>query len=515
MTAAALAAALAVLAQAATPAPPAAPDARTFHGAPVAADEAAGLAHLRAAERAAAAPAPDRTAAAAAELDAALAALPRDTPLRWATQCLRASAGVGDEQAAGDECLRHYPDQPGVLMRRALAAFVTGESGTGATLVATVLRRHPEIGERLEPATTDGWLRQLDYDRLAGERAALVAALAGSRFGADDPGARSAVLREAALDRLATDDATGARTLADQVLDPADLLQMLVDRRYAALWPAVAAAAGPGLEGARERFVATARAAYEARPDAGRRRMLAGVLERTGHADEALAALRATLAEPAGPGRDDWYHASAAVRVPHLLARAGGGDADALLAPMRAELAGGTVADHPELGNVVPNLALAQIALGRPADALATLDRYPLGTVESPAAGAFVLAIRACALHRLGREAEAGPLLVEVAGAFASNAEANTIATNCAGDADARARAWIARVRDPGQRAVALVAMARARQPVDPTADPLDPGRDALRPVAARRDVAAAFAAFGRAPGPGYAAALGQWRARR
>lgn len=515
MTALALAAALAMLAQAATPAPPAATDARTFHGAPVAADEAAGLAHLRAAERAAAAPAPDG-AALAAELDAALAALPRDTPLRWATQCLRASAGVGDAQAAGDECLRHYPDQRGVLMRRALAAFDAGEPGTGATLVANALRGHPEIAERLEPSTTDGWLRQLDYAGLAGERSVLVAALAQSRFGASDPGARSTMLREAALDRLARGDATGAQALADQVIDPGDLLDMLVDRRYAALWPAVAASAGPGLEGARERFVATARAAYEAHPDAGRRRMLAGILDRTGHADEAIALLRATLAEPAGPGRDDWYRAAAAVRLPHLLARAGGSDADALLAPMRAELAGGgAVADHPELGNVVPNLALAQIALGRPADGLATLDRYPLGQVESPAAGAFVLAIRACALHRLGRDAEAAPLLAQVAGAFAGNAQANMIAVDCTGDADARARAWIARVGDPRLRGSALEAMARARLPVDPTADPLDVAPEPLRAVARRADVAAAFATFGRSPGPGYAAALGQWRGSR
>ncbi len=478
-----------------------------LRGLSVAADEGPAVAHLAAADVARA----DRRAA-VAQLDAALALLPHATPLRWATQCMRAAYAVTDAEAAGDECLRHFPDQPAVLAARANAAFEAGESGTGARLMATLLRAHPETGVRFPASAVDGWLRQLDYDRLAGERSALVAALAGSRYGATEPGARATVLREAALDRLGQNDPAAAQVLADQILDPGDLLKMLVDRRYAALWPAITASAGPGLEGARERFVAVSRAAYEARPDDSGRRMLAGVLERTGHADEALALLRSMLAQSGGDG---WYRASAAVRMSKLLAQAGGSDAEAVLAPMRAELADGADADHPERGNIVPNLALAQIALRRPTDAIATLDRYPLNKVESPAAGAFIIAIRACALHRLGRADDASPLVATVMGDYARNTVAGRIVIDCTGDSEARARAWIANVRDPRLRTDALLAMVRARQVADPTADPLDPNRDALHAIAGRADVAAAFATFGQMPGTDYAAAVAEWRRRR
>lgn len=483
-----------------------------FERAPPTPEERIALPHVADAVRAA------TPAARRASLDTALYLLPKPTRFRGAVQCVRGatllSADVVVNKASGsaaiDECYRLNPDVPLAQRMRADTAFLNGDYKTGATLLASAVRAEPRLAQGLKEDQLDSVFRQLGYAGANAERGALVVALAGTDAARDNPARYSGWVRADVLDRVEKGDLAGAGALLPYIVDPGDALTMIVDRRYEPLWPRIDEWAGGDLARQRDAMVLAARAAYASGPGLLRARGLADVLARTGHADEAVTVLAQAVAAFGAP-RDDYDYARGVVKLSGVTSAAGERDAKRILAPMRAALAGGMAG--PMLVNVVPNLAIDQIALGQPADAIATLDRYPVdaGRVEQPQAFGYFVAIRGCAQARLGHAAKAKAALAAVTRDYAANVGAVDLATGCIGD-DAQVLArWIARVDDPDTRSGALLAMYGARAGIDD--DPLSVTDASLRAISSRAAVTAKLARYGRAPAAGYLPAMRGWRA--
>jgi hypothetical protein len=482
-----------------------------FEAAPPAVEERVALPHVADALRA------ETTDQRTTSFDAALALLPRPTRFRGAVQCVRgymlmATNPVANKTAgtgAIDECYRLNPDVPLAQRMKADAAFWNDDITTGATLLASAIRREPRLAQGLEDEQLDAIFRHLQYSQAFDARRALVTALAGTDVARNDASRYSGWVRESVLERVGKGDLAGAGTLLPYVVDPSDGLMMLVDQRYAALWPRVEDWANGTLEVQREALVRATRASYEIDATLGRARGVAGVLGRTGHVDEGLALLERAIAAFGAP-RDDYDYARGVVRLANQRAEAGERNPERVLAPMRAALAGGITG--PMLVNVVPNMAITEIALGRPKDALATLDRYPSAPdkVETAAAYGYFVAIRGCALARLGRTKEARAALAEVQRSYAANVGSVDLAIGCIGN-DAQVLAhWLARVDDPETRGAALMAMTAARSGV--ADDPLSVTDARLKAISGRTEVTARLARYARPLPASYLPALNGWR---
>lgn len=450
--------------------------------------------------------------------DAAMALLPQPTRFRGAVQCVRgpmllsadAVANRREGLAAIDECYRLNPDAPLAQRTKADALFFTGDFPGGAALLGSAIRREPRLARGLKDERLDAMFRRLGYARAFAERRALVSALAGTDVARNDAARYSGWVRESVLERVGKGDLTEAARLLPYVVDPADGLLMLVDRRYEGLWPRIDDWAGGDLAAQREALVRSARASYDIEPTLGRARGVAGVLARTGHVGEGAALLGRAITAFGAP-RDDYDYSLGVVRLARLTADAGERDPDRIMAPMRAALAGGV--SGPMLVNVVPNLALVQVALGRPEEALATLARHPIAPdkVETRAAFGYFVAIRACALAKLGRTAEARAALAEVERGYAANPASIDLATGCVGTDAQMLAQWLRRVDDPETRGGALLAMTRARAGVRD--DPLSLSHARLHALSGRAEVAERLARYARALPAGYAPALNGWRA--
>jgi hypothetical protein len=483
-----------------------------FERSPPMAEERIALPHVADALRAA------NPIARRASLDTALYLLPKPTRFRGAVQCLRGAALLSADVVANklpgsvaiDECHRLNPDVPLARRMRADTAFLNDDVRTGATLLAQAISADSQLARGLKEDQLDTVFRQLGYAGATAERRALVVALSKTDAARDNAARYSGWVRAGVLDRVEKGDLAGAGALLPYIVDPADALTMLVDRRYEPLWPRVDEWAGGDLVRQRDALVAAARAAHAADPELSRARALADVLARTGHAPEAVTVLTQAVAAFGTP-RDDYDYARAVVKLSGVTAAAGERDARRILAPMRAALAGGVAG--PMLVNVVPNLAISQIALDRPADALATLDRYPIDVskVETAQAFGYFVAIRGCAEAKLGRAARARAALATVTRDYAANLGAVDLATGCIGD-DAQVLArWLARVDDPDTRSGALLAM--YGEQAGTSDDRLAVNKHALRAISTRAEVRAKLAQYGRAPAAGYLPAMRGWRA--
>ncbi len=314
-----------------------------------------------------------------AALDKVLAMLPQPTRLRGAVQCARGGLqqNLGQNaQAATDECYRINPDQPFAAVKARLD-FMSGSPGEGARLLASAIRADPRIALSMNSSVWERLLRQLGYAGRGVDRQQLVLALADTPTAAADAVFYSGLVRAAMLDRMNHDDLTGSEALLPKVIDPEDGLAMLIDRRFEPLWPRLEEWANRDLVIQRDVLERSARAAYHLDPGLDTRNRLAAVLVRTGHLTEGVAVLR-SAGDGVTPRADDaFYQGIAAVRLSRYIATSGERDPALVLAPMERMLAGGVTARTSYLQNVVPNLAIDDIALGRPEQAIAVLDRYP------------------------------------------------------------------------------------------------------------------------------------------
>jgi hypothetical protein len=285
-----------------------------------------------------------------------------------------------------------------------------------------------------------------------------------------------------------------ARAIVETILNPVVLVRLGIDRRFAALWPAIEARLGPGADLADAAYVGAAKARFDKSPKSLVARLgYAEALNIASREPEALviADVAKTPVELAAlADREVWLvnlHAA-------LLGDAGRNDeALARLAAINATPINGRNA----MVATMINEPLFATSINRPEVALKTADRTGAAVGANEFGQLFLAQARACSFQQLGRKAEADEAAVPLIANPKGNPDAYLAAMICLGRMDAAAAAIIARLLDSELRTEMIFEL----QPflINDTKKLRDSGQRAgLRALKARPDVKAAYLKAGR-----------------
>ncbi len=283
---------------------------------------------------------------------------------------------------------------------------------------------------------------------------------------------------------------------------------MLIDRRFASIWPEIERWAGTDLSLQRRTLLEGASETYKIARTATSRLAYINALSSTGHTEDAIEALRGWLKQDAQDDDDShFYYFQSVVILGRLLGEQG--QRLEGIAQMQAAL-NSAGADSKTARNIVPNLVYHLLLTQDYQEALAILDRFTPkeNEVEAPAALGYFVALRACALRGNGKSDAALEAYTRVRTVYASNQSAVEIATSCVGSANDQAALWIADVREESTRASTLVAMETARYGATRHIPVKSLSESAWRMIADRPDVKATFEKFGRPLADRYKPAL-------
>jgi len=283
-------------------------------------------------------------------------------------------------------------------------------------------------------------------------------------------------------------DWTGAGDLLRYVDSPRDVEDLLIQRRFAPLWPRLEAQAGPGLANSRESSVREARQLLESAPkdDRSLPRMIEA-LRYAGRYDEAIALLTRLPQTPGDMAKADEQVGWAVNDLALVLHDAGRKEeADSWFSRLNS----GSKPDW-KISMLINRVELL-VGDGKYAQALPLIEEAQ--TVRgSPYAEQLLRRLRYCSLVRLGRPADAAKLRGDLM-AHAKDARAATVdGLICAGEADAAEQMVLANLGDDDFQEDVI----RGLQQVPLTAD--DPSVwDGWQVLRQRPAVAAAFARLGR-----------------
>ncbi len=444
-------------------------------------------------------------------IDQALAMLAQPTPFRGAVLCARAQVlqfltRYDEARASLEQCRQLLPDDPRVLVGSAFDEAEQRRPVEAAKLLIRAAQLGPDAVRQIPPSSMGMVLRPLRYARADKVLDDLMASLAASGWGRDNPEVFAEVAVPVVRHMIIDGREADALAMLPSILSPKAGLAMLIDRRYAAIWPQVGAWAGPDLSVQRRALLAGTRAAYQTSRSPDDFLAYTAALTQTGHRDQAISELRTWLAAP--PAQiNPWYRNAVVVRFGNFLGQSGKREEG--IARMKAALGGPDALDR-SVANIVPNLVIHMLLVQDYAGALGVLDAHTpdaSGVEAQPALGYFI-ALRACALAGAGRKSEADRELLRVQTVYAANDDAVRMAVGCMAAPDVQAALWIKRADNDETRTNALVelATARARAAKGLAVDSLDEA--ALRQIAARADVAAVYDRLGRALPEGYVPAL-------
>ncbi len=444
-------------------------------------------------------------------VDQALAMLDQPTPFRGAVLCTRAQVlqflmRYDEARASLEQCRQLLPDDPRVLVGSAFDEAEQRRPVEAAKLLIRAAQLGPDAVRQIPPSSMGMVLRPLRYARADKVLDDLLASLAASGWERNNPQVFAEVAVPVVRHMIIEGRVADALAMLPSILSPQAGVAMLIDRRYAAIWPQVEAWAGSDLSVQRRALLDGTRAAYQTSRSPDDFLAYTAALTRTGHRDQAIGELRAWLAAPPVQ-TDPWYRNAVVVRFGRFLGQSGNREEG--IARMKAALGGPDASDR-SVANIVPNLVIQMLMAKDYAGALSVLDaRTPdAGGVEAQPALGYFVALRACALAGAGRKAEADRELLRVQTVYATNDDAVKIAVGCVATPGAQAALWIKRAENDETRTDALVELttARARAAKSMPIDSLDEA--ALRQVATRADVAAVYDRLGRSLSPNYVPAL-------
>jgi hypothetical protein len=390
-----------------------------------------------------------------AQADLALRAAGDDPQRVAGAQFMRAMAFMGlgrrDEARLTARIALDTTEQTQVAAALVSFFLAAGDPDGAQALLGRYLDRFGFRAGDLEVAPIHnllGWIRQKQGKPIW---EALIVRLAGGGFGGDDLAVRDDMALGAARILLARGDLDQAQSLARDVTLRSVAAPALTDRRYEPLWPLLEQSAGPHLERIARAALYQAEAPGKAAdaPVAARISLFrayrdAGLYDL---ADRVAAPFAATPEELARLGEDGaWLvsdHADMLARRDRLDA------ADARLAGLTAL----PIAERPWLISMVINRLDMLVGHGRSAAALPLIDSATASaqTFGSAYAQQLVRELRICALHGVGRDADAHALAADFVAHAADSAGASIDGYMCLDRvADAEALA-IKTLGDPDQ----------------------------------------------------------------
>ncbi|GAA4762268.1 hypothetical protein GCM10023219_03160 [Stakelama sediminis] len=456
----------------------------------------------------------------AAKVDAMaklIASLPSDSRIRPTLICWRSSLiqklKRPDALAEARQCAQVNPDFPPAQWMLIQALLDKGLLVEAAHFIETGVQEKPELFARLDSDTIASLARRLDYAGQSEEKLHLLTTLADAGFHRDHPMEYSGYAEAGIRQHLARNDSPAAVKLLDGVLDPQDILTMLVDRRYQAIWPDIEQWSGGTLAKQRDALVAHAQTEYQYDPNPQKRLDLANALYSTGHPAEAIAMLQKEVAEPdAMKTIGEFGYVMTLIRLTRFRQETGDGDLDSVTALERSQLSGPIASGNPQW-NLVPNLAKTYLMADKPARALALLNRFDTSKnagLEDAQANGYFVALRACALYGMGNSDTAAPLVNTLEQKFSANKSALIIGVGCTSDQTAQIALIRSALEDPSRRGDMLLNLTRARQAAD--MPPTDPTDILYRKLVKTPQIKALLAQYARPLPPSYIPALHEWR---
>jgi len=413
-----------------------------------------------------------------ARLDAALAKLPRPTPLRGMVQTVRAGvlANAKDPApavAAVEEALRLLPDDPRPKLVAVGIFTFAGSPQRAADLWMLASRESPDFARM-----SDRYLMKALVGRLTDIGDRVRADRISARL--DEIGFSAGLAPERSTGALArTREAVRSQRESEALLsvtaigDPDDLLTLFIDRSYAMLWPPITDWAGPDLAAQSRRYLEELRGDWAAADNFETATPYARRLASL-EAHAAVDALFLQMFDRVRPGAElegVEYLAPIVARSLAILGR--GAEARALLAKVTAAMPDDYGANTLNIDGAYVTLATIQTdwpqVVTRADTFLARAKN--LGSDVNTSAVIQIQAWRACALWRTGRTAEAQQAKAEVLLAEAVAPNSVMSMHLCRGDSGAARALIIARLADETTRGWAL----RFAQPVrDRTPTPLE-----------------------------------------
>ena len=243
-----------------------------------------------------------------------------------------------------------------------------------------------------------------------------------------------------------------ARAMLASVPDTEVIVRIAIDRRFEAIWRDIDAALGPGLAKANNSYVKAARRDLDDDPDNEvKRHAYLVTLLQTGRAREASVFGSAFFNDPSAL---EGITASGIDFVDtHAYALADAGQIDAALARYRSVNAL-ELSNHPQIVETLIGAAQLEVTVGRYQQAMDSIERFERLPGEQDSFGTgWSLEVRACALHRLGRQMDADAAMDRLAARPNENRSAFLDGLLCLGRFEQAEQVVLARLGDESRRA--------------------------------------------------------------
>jgi tetratricopeptide (TPR) repeat protein len=397
-------------------------------------------------------------------LDNLLAKDAEPTQFRGFLQMMRApllldEGKTREAMAAADESVRLLPGYSGPLLAAMDVYAYSDRPGQAADMLLRASEMDPQSVQLIDDYDIGNLLHRLDAAHDEKRREAVGDKLLSIGWTGKRLESRSDLAFEAIRQRIANQDNVGARALIPELVNPTDSYTLLTDNRYQAIWPDLEKWAGPRLQRQWSVYLTEAEARFAASKAIENVHSYVAALQSAADDKRMISDVLPLLFQKLDPEQDQEFVFFVAP-VADALQRAGRWrDVNDLF--NRAETIWPLGSSTNAL-NVTGNHARSLLWEGRPADALALMDRWLEdakrwgGGVNFDAINTMQLE-RTCALHQLGRDSDTGTSIA----AAVSGGDPDTLVTLdlCLGDIPAARNAVIQALRTEGARGSAIMLM--------------------------------------------------------
>ena len=356
---------------------------------------------------------PQEPSAMVAATEMTLAKLRQPTKLRGFLQLMRAEALMGLERDADavvaiDESITLLPDYSAPLILGSGIYTYANRIPQAADLLLRATEKDPQSVRLIDDYEVTSLLHRLSLANEDRRVRRLSDRLLSIGWIGDRVGSQSSLALEVIKGRVKDGDFAGARAVVPKLLIPKQSRELLMMNVFRPIWPDVEAWAGATLERQWPIYLEQSRERWLASKDALAAQDYTQALDAAGH-DKTLIDEMLPLFETAKP-TEDYYLIFVVAPLARALGRQGRwADANALFARAQEIWPVGSEANAL---NIIANSGRSLFFEGRPADSLkqtdaAIADARKWGPQVNADALAAMHHYRACALHELGRDAEA------------------------------------------------------------------------------------------------------------
>ena len=347
-------------------------------------------------------------------LDEALGELPRPSKLRGVVQFMRSGFLIASNREAEaidaiEESIRLLPGYSAPLLSAASAYAYANEPGKGTDYFLRAAEVDPQSVRKVDDYEVDNLMRRLNVARDERRARMLSDRLLEIGWVGSSLKSRSDLARTAIEQRIEDNNVAAAKALIPKLLVPAHTYELLIDKKYSAIWPDLEAWAGPRLENQWATYLREARDRWAPSKDVVATRDYLAALRAAGHDRTTIRDILPVFERKLDPVRDNELQFVVA-GVANALANEGRwNEVQALFA--KAQDVWPLERKNVNSMNIAANWASNLLFEGKYEQALQRMD-VALDLARqweiNPDAVGQMYAYRACALHQMKRDSEAG-----------------------------------------------------------------------------------------------------------